>query len=64
MAKKVEARTRKHGVSGIAEESEFATVPGWEGGAEEERPLLDISCFSGGLLAMLMWVWRDGDEVL
>lgn len=35
-------------MSGIAEESEFATVPGWEGGAEEEGPLLDVSCFSGG----------------
>lgn len=48
MGKDREARTRKHGMSGIAEESEFATVPGWEGGAEEEGPLLDVSCFSGG----------------
>lgn len=35
-------------MGGITEESEFAAVPGWEGGAEEEGPLLDVSCFSGG----------------
>jgi hypothetical protein len=50
--KGVEKHTRKHGMRGITEESEFATAPGWEGGAEEKGPLLDVSCFSSWVLVM------------
>ena len=52
VAKGIDKRTRKHGMRGITEESELSTAPGWEGGAEEEGPLLDVSCFPGWVLVM------------
>lgn len=48
---------------GITQEGKFATAPGWKRGAEEERPLLDVSCFSEGLLVVCMWV-GGRDKVL
>ena len=59
--KGMERRTGKHWMRGVTEEGEFAAVPGWEGGAEEEWPLLDVSCFSGGLL--VVWVGFGGGGV-
>lgn len=49
-----EILTGKHGMRGVTEEDEFLLVPGWEGSAEEEGPLLDVLCFSGGLLVVWM----------
>jgi hypothetical protein len=37
--------TRKHRMGGIAQEDKFAFMPGSDGCAEEQRPLLDIFGF-------------------